>query len=181
MTSAPYLDQHRLNELALVLRLRGRGSVEECREAAARIIARESREAKTPPPAGKVHAGNAKEHVLGMIMAVAARMNSYRDLLHKKPAPAPTLGVPLKITCLPIEVVEPAQSNLEPFPKSAVLVHSGFSGPKLIEDSDYLPGVHCLPAQNLRASILQNEQIARERQARSLAYQNAAKKAKYVG
>jgi hypothetical protein len=55
---------------------------------------------------------------------------------------------------------------------------SGYSTPTLVSDDEFLRGVHCIPAQNLRASIEENQRIQRHRESQSVAHRA---KSKYVG
>jgi hypothetical protein len=76
----------------------------------------------------------------------------------------------------PIEVADPTSISLsEP---TAPLLHTSFAGPKLIPQSDYTNGLKCRELENLYASIEQNEQIRKHREAQSAAHRN---RMKYVG
>jgi hypothetical protein len=64
------------------------------------------------------------------------------------------------------------------FPKAAPLVVAGNGGAKLIEDEEFIPRFIDQTTSNWRASIQQNQAIAKEREARSIQYRSQHK---YVG
>jgi hypothetical protein len=65
-----------------------------------------------------------------------------------------------------------------PLKQAPLLYTGGVGGATLISDDDYKPGLHCIPAQNLRASIEYNQQLQKHREAQSAAHRN---KVRYVG
>jgi hypothetical protein len=194
MAAHPYINHYKIKELAERLwtrdLLRGtddkrpRRNLRDYEAVAAKITARqERREAQSTPLINtRVTASNAQEWFINRILVIARNMNLYADMQRKKPAPKP---VEPAITSNPLIVSEPVTpSNVVPLrpEKSAPLIHATFRSATVIPDTEFAPLVaasgHVTEAW--RNSIQVNEAIARERHARSLAYQ-AAMKSKYIG
>jgi hypothetical protein len=181
MTSVPYINTHAIRELALSLRLQGRGSAQECQRLAAKIVARREREqakATGAPPAGKLTVHNAADWVISKIMRMVANANATAELMRKKPAPPP---VEPRIDCNPVVVVE-SQSNVTQYPPSAALVSAPFSHAQLLDENLFAAKYHSQTTMAWKQSILQNQEIAAEKQRRSSAYQAAMRSgSRYVG
>jgi hypothetical protein len=185
MAARPYINLLAVRERAFSLLLNRRAgtkprSLTELEGIAALQIAREQRRAGQAKPIDdtKVTADNAQEHLLSKILRIARSMNAAADKPAPAPAPAPT------ILDAPIECSAPATSasNIVAFPADVPLVRAAFSSAKLVDDSEFAARYHDQTTAAWRHSISQNEQIAKERQARSSAYQSAMRSgSKYVG
>jgi hypothetical protein len=187
MAAVPYIDKHRIRELALSLRLRGRGDYQECERIAARIVAREQREqakSSPPPPAGKITAHNAADWLIAKIMRMVANATATAEFMQRGNLSAADKS---KITPTPSDnpVVcdEPVQGsnrtlkdNVVPFP--GPLVVTGNGGAQLIPDTEFAARYHDPVTEAWRASIQRNQEIAKEREVRSIQHRNQSK---YVG
>jgi hypothetical protein len=95
---------------------------------------------------------------------------------HNRKKQSPSIA-PSIITTNPV-TVDDAPIAMIQGPTAPLIRSSGYSTPVLIEDSEYLRGLHCREAQNLRASIDQNETIRKHREAQSAAHRS---RNRYVG
>jgi hypothetical protein len=102
----------------------------------------------------------------------------------KAEQPKPTIAEP-SMGSAPVVVVEPLNVTADPklqaaFP--APLVVTGFANAKLIPDAEFSQRFRDQTTANWRASIHQNEAIAKEREARSLQLQNRNRAgSRYIG
>ena len=178
----PYVDRHRIGELAMSLLVRGdrKGrTLRELENVAAKMVGGEQRSNKSAgaPVNFKITASNAQDLVIGKLMRIVSNMNAYADLLRKKPAPAPIVP---KLADNPIIADEPTTpiSNIVQFPPNAPLVRANFRSAKLIDDAEFPSRYHDQTTSNWRASIQQNESINKLRAERSAQLRNASR---YVG
>jgi hypothetical protein len=159
-------------------------SLDELRRAAARQVVREARiAAKTTAPTIQPNASNALDVLIAKLWRIFSNMNAHAELMARKNAPAPPIRPkpsdnPVIITDEPIT---PA-TNVIPFKPepAAPLVSATFSSATIIPDTEFAARYHDRVTEAWRASIQVNAEINRERQARSAAYQAAAK-SNYVG
>jgi hypothetical protein len=109
------------------------------------------------------------QHVSKRLMRAAKKHNRKKQV---SPPIAPNImpDNPVMVDDAPITAIQG--------PTAPLIRSSGYSSPVLIEDSEYLRGLHCREAQNLRASIDQNELIRKHREAQSAAHRN---RMKYMG
>jgi hypothetical protein len=183
MAARPYINLLAVRERAFSLLLNRRAgtkprSLTELERIAAWEIAREHRAKKSKPiDATKITADNVQEHLLSRIWRIVQSMNAAKDAPAPAPAPTPT------ILDAPIECSEPAQaSNIVAYPPSAALVSAPFSNAKLLDENLFAAKYHSQTTMAWKQSILQNREIAAEKQRRSSAYQAAMRSGtKYVG
>jgi hypothetical protein len=177
MAARPYINLLAVRERAFSLLLNRRAGTKprpltELERIAAWEIAREHRSKKSKPiDDTKITADNAQEHLFSKIWRIVQSMNAAKDA--PAPAPAPT------ILDAPIECSEPAQaSNIVAYPPSAVLVSAPFSHAQLLDENLFAAKYHSQTTAAWKQSIRINEQIKREKERRSSAYQ-AAMRSKY--
>jgi hypothetical protein len=132
------------------------------------------------PPSSNITADNALDILVARIWKICENQRISKKLMvtakrrRKKMISPPIAPV---ITANPIEVgSEPATTITRE--RAAPLMYTGFSGPTLIPENEYMPGVRCREVQNLRASVEQNELIRKHREQQSAAHRN---RTRYMG
>jgi hypothetical protein len=117
-------------------------------------------------------------HVWSRAEEGMARVVRRKDRKRQQPAPEPSMQA------APVVIVEPL--NLTADPKLAQhfpgpLVVADFSSAKIIPNAEFPQRYIDQTTENWKASLAQNEQINKERQARSLQLQNRNRGGRYVG
>jgi hypothetical protein len=185
MPVAPYIDTHRISELALSLRLQGRGSEQECQKLAAKIVARQQRE--QTKATGHTHAGRLTAHsgvdwVISKVLRMAANATATAKLMRKKSTPAPAPITP-RIIDAPIECSEPVAptNNIIPLrQKAAPLIIADHSSAQIIPNELYPARYIDRTTEAWKASIRHNKELAKYREQQS-ALHRAKVKSSYVG
>jgi hypothetical protein len=182
---------------AFVLQASGLSPAQARKRAGREIAAREKRRAVAagtgagPSPVPPASAGSLsadhiqlRETFSRWISHVWSRAEETMERVRRKnKRPAPTIAEP-SMGAAPVVVYEPSQP-LSADPKlqqhfQPPLIISYFSSAKIIPNSEFPVRYTDLASENFRRSILQNEQIAKERAARSLQLQNR-NRGRYVG
>ena len=190
MMDAAYLRslaQDRFLELWLYRSKDDPRSADQMRKLAAKQIVREQRIAakSQSTPVSQNTPTSAFEILFARIWKIVSNQRLYAELMQRRNLP--TVGnskITPTIIDAPIVCDEPNTTstshlnNIVKFPKAAPLVVAGNGGAKLIEDEEFIPRFIDQTTSNWRASIQQNQAIAKEREARSLQHRNQSK---YVG
>ena len=184
MMDAAYLRslaQDRFLELWLYRSKDDPRSADQMRKLAAKQIVREQRIAakSQTPPHSQITTANAFETLFNRIWKIVTNQRTYAELMQRNSTGGNNPPVKPSIIDAPLIINdESTTTNIVQFPKAAPLVVAGNGGAKLIEDEEFIPRFIDQTTSNWRASIQQNQAIAKEREARSLQHRNQSK---YVG
>ena len=176
------LAQDRFLELWLYRSKDDQRTADQMRKLAAKQIVREQRIAakSQTPPHSQITTANAFETLFNRIWKIVTNQRLYAELMQRRnfSGDPKNSKITPTIDANPIIADEPITTNIVKFPKAAPLVVAGNGGAKLIEDEEFIPRFIDQTTSNWRASIQQNQAIAKEREARSLQHRNQSK---YVG
>jgi hypothetical protein len=169
----------------------GERTIEQLRAQAAKEVVAESREQHrdailaaspgTPAAASTADDGDAFSRVFNKVWKICENMRISKRLIraakkHNRKKQSPPIA-PNIMTNNPVMVDDALITTIQG-PTAPLIRSSGYSTPTLVSDDEFLRGVHCIPAQNLRASIEENQRIKEHRDAQSAAHRA---KSKYVG
>jgi hypothetical protein len=181
--NVPYLRQLAFERFISLLLNKSKGdtrSTEELRQAAAREVVREQRIAgkSQSTPFSQNTTANSFETLFNRIWKIVTNQRAYAELIQRgNLGKVRKLKITPTIIDAPIVCDEPNVDNVNivQFPKkekAAPLVVTGNGGAKLIEDEEFIPRFIDQTTSNWRASIQQNQAIAKEREARSIQHRN---------
>jgi hypothetical protein len=169
------LAQDRFLELWLYRSKDDQRSADQMRRIAAKQVVREQRIAakSQTPPHSQITTANAFETLFNRIWKIVSNQRLYAELMQRRSLQTVCkLQITPTIDANPIIADEPITTNIVQFPKAAPLVVAGNGGAKLIEDEEFIPRFIDQTTSNWRASIQQNQAIAKEREARSIQHRN---------
>jgi hypothetical protein len=171
------LAQDRFLELWLYRSKDDQRSADQMRKLAAKQIVREQRiaaESQATPQAENTSTP-AFETLFNRIWKIVSNQRLYAELMQRRKSEA---AAKPKVTIIdnPIVADDPVTTSIVQFPKAApLLAVSGNGGAKLIDDQEFIPRFIDQTTNNWRASIQQNQQIVKEREARSIQHRNQSR------